>query len=197
VLSISCFFFQKNYKKEIIYLIIFFIVSILSLLLARKFNAHYFLVSAPFLIVLGSSIINIRVLKSKKATILLFLICFVPLLINNFYSKIKIYYRPDNFPFFLSQLLKNHVKSDSKVFSSINGVYLYMNKKNHLRFVDGSLFERDYNYESVYGKKITFLDEFKNVLINQPDFLIIDKDFKNNYFYGDFSCYFFAKGDNV
>jgi hypothetical protein len=187
ILSILSFFIQKQGKKIMFFLLIFFLFSFFSVLLARKFNDHYFLVSSPFLIVAGSSIINNKILQSKKIITIIFIICFTNPLLENFYNKIKLYYRPGNFSFFLSELLRNHIKPDENIFSSINGVYLHMNKKNFLKLVDASHFNnnRHYNYESVYAKKITFLDEFNNVLVQEPNFLIFDQNFKNGYFYKD------------
>ena len=49
-----------------------------------------------------------------------------------------------------------------------------MDKKNFLRIVDHSHYNRGYNYISLYGKNYTFIDEFENVLDNKPKFLIFD-----------------------
>lgn len=185
IMSIFSFLFHKKFKIEFFFLLLFFIVSIFATLLARKFNLHYLLVSAPFLIVLGSSLIDKKILLSNNLIKLIFLIILMPLLINNFYLKAQDFYRPNNFAYFLSKLLKPQVKDNDKIFSSLNGMYLYMNKKNYLRIVDSSHFERAYNYESLYGKPVVFLDEFKEALRFQPKFLIIDDSVKQMFIYNE------------
>jgi hypothetical protein len=185
IISIFSFLFDNKFKKESFFLLSFLVVSIFSTLLARKFNPHYLLVSAPFLIVLGSSLINKNILLANKIIKLIFLIILMPLLINNFYLKAQNFYKPNNFPFFLSNLLTNHVENNDKIFSSLNGLYLYMNKKNYLRIVDSSHFERAYNYKSLYGESITFIDEFKEALRFKPKFLVIDDYVKQMHIYND------------
>jgi hypothetical protein len=174
IMSIFSFLFHNKFKRESFFLLFFLVVSIFATLLARKFNPHYFLVSAPFIIVLGSSLISKRILITNSLTRLIFLIILMPLLINNFYSKAQNFYKPQNFSYFLSKLLDNHMKNDDEIFSSLNGMYLYMNKKNYLRLVDSAHFERAYNYKSLYGESVTFIDEFKKALRSKPKFLVID-----------------------
>ncbi len=183
IMSIFSFLFYKKLKKEKFFLLVFFIASIFATSLARKYNLHYLLVSAPFLIVLSSSLIDIKILKSKKLITFVFLISVIPLLINNLYLKVENFYKPKNFSYFMSKLLSSHIKKGDEIFSSLNGIYLYMNKKNYLRLVDMSHFDRPYNYRSVYGDSTSFIDEFKNVLSVKPKFLIFDDFFKKSSIY--------------
>ena len=183
IMSIFSFLFYKKNKKKIFYLLIFFVVSIFATLLARKYNPHYLLVSAPFLIVISSALIDIKILKSKNLKLLIFLITVIPLLISNLYLKVENFYRPQNFSYFLSKLLEKHIKKNDEIFSSLNGMYLFTNKKNYLRIVDMSHIDRPYNYRSVYGDSKIFIDEFKYILSVKPKFLIFDDFIKQSYIY--------------
>jgi hypothetical protein len=185
IISIFSFLFHNKFKRDTFFLLSFLVVSIFATLLARKFNPHYFLVSAPFIIVLGSSLISKRILITNSLTRLIFLIILMPLLINNFYLKAQNFYKPQNFSYFLSKLLDNHLKNDDEIFSSLNGMYLYMNKKNYLRLVDSAHFERAYNYKSLYDESVTFVDEFKEALRFKPKFLVFDNFVKQMLIYND------------
>jgi len=184
-LSIVAFVFKDNLKKENLYLFVSLIFGIFSILLARKFNIHYLLTVAPFFIILSSSIFSITFLNSKKVIIIFFFIILIPPAIENIYIKINNFYKPNNFDYALSKSLENQIDKKDKIFSSINGVYLYLNKKNYLRIVDQSHFNRSYNYKSLYGKNVSFLDEFKFVFSQKPKFLIFDQVFKDQLFFNN------------
>ena len=177
------FVFKDNLKKENLYLFVSLIFGIFSILLARKFNIHYLLTVAPFFIILSSSIFSITFLNSKKVIIIFFFIILIPPAIENIYIKINNFYKPNNFDYALSKSLENQIDKKDKIFSSINGVYLYLNKKNYLRIVDQSHFNRSYNYKSLYGKNVSFLDEFKFAFSQKPKFLIFDQNFKDQSFF--------------
>ena len=185
VLSIFAIFFHKKINSKNLYLFLFLIASIFATLLARKYNPHYLLVSGPFLVVLCSSIIDKKILQNNKLISIIFLITLIPLLISNIFWKAKYFYKPQNFSYFLSNILKSQINEKDKIFTPINGVYLYLNKKNFLRIVDDSHFNRWYNYESIYGYKVSFLDEFKFALIQKPKYLIFDKNFRDQDFFRD------------
>jgi len=184
-LSIVAFFFKENIKKENLYLLVSLIIGLFSILLARKFNPHYFLVVAPFFIILSSSIFSITFLNSKKIIIIFFFIILIPPSFENIYIKIKSFYKPNNFDYALSKTLENQIDKKDKIFSSTNGVYLYLNKKNYLRMVDHTHFVRPYNYKSLYAKDMSFLDEFKLALNEKPKFLIFDQKFRNQLFFNN------------
>ena len=184
-LSIVIFLFKDNLKKENLYLLASLIVGLFSILLARKFNMHYLVTVAPFFIILSSSIFSITFLNSKKIRIIFFFIILIPPTIENIYIKINHFYKPNNFDYALSKTLENQIDKKDKIFSSTNGVYLYLDKKNYLRIVDHSHFNRPYNYESLYAKKMSFLDEFKLALNQKPKFLIFDQKFKDQLFFNN------------
>ena len=173
-MSIFSPLFFKEFNKDNLFLFFFLILSFFATLLARKFNPHYFYVSAPFIVILGSSLIHKKIIQSNNLKALIFFIVLIPLIANNLFLKAQNFYRPHNFTYFLSTILKPHVKKNDQIFSSLNGVNLYMDKKNFLRIVDHSHYNRGYNYISLYGKNYTFIDEFENVLDNKPKFLIFD-----------------------
>ena len=173
-MSILCPLFFKEFNKDNLFLFLFLVLSFFATLLARKFNPHYFYVSAPFIVILGSSLIHKKIIQSNNLKALIFFIVLIPLIANNLFLKAQNFYRPDNFTYFLSTILKPHVTKNDQIFSSLNGVNLYMDKKNFLRIVDHSHYNRGYNYISLYGKNYTFIDEFENVLDNKPKFLIFD-----------------------
>ena len=148
-------------------------------MLARKYNPHYLIVTAPFIIILASSVISKEYFRNNVIIVLFFLISLIPLLINNFYIKAWYFYKPPNFSYYLSTLIDSKLDKDDKIFSTFNGVNLYLDKKNYLKIVDVSHINRNYNYESIYGKKIYFLDVFKNILSLKPKFLIFEEFAKN------------------
>ena len=184
-LSIVAILLKENLKKENLYLFASLIIGLFSILLARKFNIHYLLTVAPFFIILSSSIFSITFLNSKKVIIIIFFIILIPPSIENIYLKINNFYKPNNFDYALSKTLENQIDEKDKIFSSINGVYLYLDKKNYLRIVDHSHFNRPYNYKSLYAKNISFLDEFKLALNQKPKFLIFDQKFQDQLFFNN------------